>query len=887
MAPGGQRIFSLVPTTLVASNVRDPRPMTSKAAKKAYQKANRGPKVTRAEQRRLDAEEREREKKEFEREKAANKAKAARERKAEKENAAKQERRKKGIPEPSKFVRPSQPTISRFVKTGAGKRKWLDTESVGEDSEGTVAEDEEAGRGPPPAKRLALITEDEENDDTRQCVQDWDVSGQLTSGEKAGDVKPQSGQRMHEPESEDEFGDFPAFSQAGFLEEVESPLLPPTRKPSPSAASKISRQTNLNEERDVLELPARPIIDEDYLFDDSQQMSDMANAQLISEAEAITKSDDVEPNASDSFEVVKSVVLSASLDRSQQWASTNSRVQGGKSTTVPTKPAMSHPRFEIPPLPSRSPAEPRTSPVHTFLPRANARQFVTPSSRKISNSLPTSTQAFLEDNIDEFMPTPSQEMRELFDDIDDDELPSNTQIAREISPPKPKTLPNPQLNKVEEIYDDFICTQDLILSSQDMREISPMKAKPAQEIVMKATTFTPPVKQSTNSVPKPAFRKETFDESILENFLSTQDLALTPEDLKEIGLGKPELNKTLVEKQVTSKPAARQGTTPAPQPAFRKGAFALSIFDEFPSTQELTLTPEDLKEIKTPSRGPLRTINNLKKEMSLLLGEVQKPKKGPAAKTRKSTDQSIELPQIGSKPTEKAAKKQKDPPKPRTNARDKRRFFEEKETDLVQAPVSEAQVSVQKKAPMPPPMMPERPDAEAQALEVAMKESKLIAQRRASASKDRGKALQQSEAETLEAAIQESKLMAQSKPPIPPPVRAQQGKRFFQEKETDLVEAAIQASKATVQRKPPALPTTAQRGKRFFQEKETDLVQAAIQESKMMAQKKAPAYQSKKVPLKSSDTNTTRGKRTLQRVQSVATDYGDDDLTEQDLLGLC
>lgn len=886
MAPGGQRIFSLVPTTLVADSIRDPRPMTSKAAKKAYQKANRGPKVTRAEQRRLDAEERAREKKEFEREKAANKAKAAREKKAEKETAARQERKKKGIPEPSKFVRPSQPTISRFVRTEGGKRKWQDTESVGEDSEGTVAEDEEAGRGPPPAKRLAMITEDNEDEETHQNISKQDASAHLPFGGSAGNIKPRSVQQMQDPESEDEFGEFPALSQAGFLDDIESPMLPPNRKPSPFVASKTSQQSKLDEERDALELPVRPVIDEDYLFDDSQQMSDMANAQLISEAEAISKSDEVEPTASTLFEAAKLAVLFTSVNASQQWVPMHSRVPDGKTTTVPAKPIISHPKFKLPLLPSRSPADRRTSFAPDFLPRANTRQFVTPSSRKISNPPPTSTQAFLENNIDDFMPTPSQEMRELFDDIDDDELPSNTQIMREISPTMPKTQPNPQPHKMEESYVDLICTQDFILSSQDMREISPIKAKSAEKNFMKEATLTSPMKQNSKPMPQPAYRKEIFDESIFDEFPSTQDLALTPEDIKEIGPVTTKPFQKLAKTQVASKPPTKPRTKPKPPPTFLKQAFELSVFDEFPSTQELILTPEDLKEIKTPSRGPPQTINNLKKEMSLLLGEVHKPKKGPAPKARRLTDQTIELPQIGNKPTEKPAKKQKDQPKPKTIAKEKCRFFKEKDTDLVQGPAREGESVVQKRTSMPPPKAREGPGTEA-----AIKESKLMAQRRAYAPKDHGIFLQQTEVELLEAAIQESKLMVQRKPSgPPPPAGAQQGKRFFQEKETDLVEAAIQASKTTAQRKAlaPRPSTGGQQGKRFFEEKETDLVQAAIQESRVMAQKKGPAYQSKKVSLKNSDTNiTTRGKRTLQRVQSVVTDYGDDDLTEQDLLGLC
>ena len=97
--------------------------MTSKAAKKAYREANKLPKISKAEQRRIEAAEIARQKKEYEKEKAAAKAKAAREKKLKKEAEERAKRKELGLPEPSRFITSSQPTIKTFVKSGAGRKR--------------------------------------------------------------------------------------------------------------------------------------------------------------------------------------------------------------------------------------------------------------------------------------------------------------------------------------------------------------------------------------------------------------------------------------------------------------------------------------------------------------------------------------------------------------------------------------------------------------------------------------------------------------------------------------------------------------------------------------------------------------------------------------------
>lgn len=88
--------------------------MTTKQVKKAYQKANKQPKISKAEQRRRELFEQDRIRKEFEKEKNQARARAARDKKKEREERERAEKKKKGLPLVD--VRPSQDTIARFVR---------------------------------------------------------------------------------------------------------------------------------------------------------------------------------------------------------------------------------------------------------------------------------------------------------------------------------------------------------------------------------------------------------------------------------------------------------------------------------------------------------------------------------------------------------------------------------------------------------------------------------------------------------------------------------------------------------------------------------------------------------------------------------------------------
>jgi hypothetical protein len=472
-----QRTFELIPTTLAKSYGNQPTYMTSKQVKKAYKQANRGPKVSRAEQRRLDSEELENQKKEYQRERAAAKAKAAREKKAAKENAEKEARRKMGLPEPSPFVRASQPTISKFVRSGNDrKRSWqqMTMEFLAEDSDGTLSE---TGFGlkddaQPPAKRAA--TEDD---------------------------------------SEDEFGDFPSLSQSDLLEKIDSSMayMKGGGAESPTVIAKQPSQPH--SQQPSQQLPARKYFTDKFPLDDLQLIAEMVNTQLLSEAaEAAQRLDDTElPQRSISKEPKpKSTPTPPKISQQAQPTVREilPRLSGRQILPVSRSADKNHDYTKVakPAVVSRSvlqevstnmPPPPipfKEKKAISFAPSPQkarlSQQNTAKMDRKATNNIPPSaTQVFLENHLADFLPSPTQEIQELLSDVDD--LPSNTQIARELSPKTPNgdldrspnnkpTVGGLDLEPIGEKneFDGLLCTQDLILSSQELLEITTLSQAP-------------------------------------------------------------------------------------------------------------------------------------------------------------------------------------------------------------------------------------------------------------------------------------------------------------------------------------------------------------------------------------------------------------------------
>ncbi|KKP04980.1 hypothetical protein THAR02_02917 [Trichoderma harzianum] len=150
-----QRTFTIVPPAGPAERTPvNNRPMTSKQVRKAYKEANRVSRVSRAEQLRQERAEQERIRKEFEKDKAALKAKTLREKKRAKELAEREEKRKKGLPLVN--VRPSQDTIAWFVRgKGSGTKRDCRGQSAATTPVLPIIEEPEEDEGDLPSpKRL-------------------------------------------------------------------------------------------------------------------------------------------------------------------------------------------------------------------------------------------------------------------------------------------------------------------------------------------------------------------------------------------------------------------------------------------------------------------------------------------------------------------------------------------------------------------------------------------------------------------------------------------------------------------------------------------------------------------------------------------------------------
>ncbi|KAK4448951.1 hypothetical protein QBC34DRAFT_406399 [Podospora aff. communis PSN243] len=122
--------------------------MTSKQAQKSYRERTRGPRLSKAEQRLLELREQERIRKELEKDKQAAKARAAREKKKAKEQQVLDQKKKKGLPLVN--VRPSQDTISRFLRKVPACTKKRPSESLDAVPEEAETRDKE---NEPPEKR--------------------------------------------------------------------------------------------------------------------------------------------------------------------------------------------------------------------------------------------------------------------------------------------------------------------------------------------------------------------------------------------------------------------------------------------------------------------------------------------------------------------------------------------------------------------------------------------------------------------------------------------------------------------------------------------------------------------------------------------------------------
>ncbi|KAM0430941.1 hypothetical protein ACHAPT_005575 [Fusarium lateritium] len=375
----GQRTFTLIPKFPGRDDSPDIpplRPMTSKQVQKAYKTANKGPRLSRAEIWKQEKAEQERIKKEFEREKAAAKAKVAREKKKQKESAEKEEKRKKGLPLVN--VRPSQDTISWFVRGNGSARKrdakgkdvrrvdTIEEETDPAETTTTDTVDDELQHPTKKVRALEIIREDERDtpDAEEGAIADDELPRPSPSPKRFEDIQ----------EVEEEL-----------VEDIGGALV--TNNPhSQHLLEKTSREESILDMEDEL----------DADFEEELAL------EMLQDLEAAVQKERNQ-NSTNKGESAPGKKLGTSHRLAGTGLPLANRYEEDLGLHRPNPPSVNLIQPSLPEQPRQAPASPSPSP-----PR---------------QAPPMSTQAILY-NFDDFFPSSSQQARELEEELDDDIAPS-------------------------------------------------------------------------------------------------------------------------------------------------------------------------------------------------------------------------------------------------------------------------------------------------------------------------------------------------------------------------------------------------------------------------------------------------------------------------------
>lgn len=530
MAPSGrQRTFELVPNAPIlgqhhpgddAQPIYSKPPMTTKQAKKLHNQKNKGPKLSKAEQRRIELMEQDRIRKEFEKEKAQARARTAREKKKAKEEREKEERKKKGLPLVD--IHPSQDTISRFISR-VGRVIGVKRDSATANNLDSVKEDMEdatdVGESETDAGDEGENGSDKEN---QQSVKDPEPGRQIKK------------RRLSQPDEKAVRRMSPVASQfrAGPVAKVAQQL----------EVESFSRASSVDTDD-----PVNQTLLEEQIFADVEQASSRKDRGTNEECPDVAVIG--QPLEPISRPIVTILPVSSAPKQPPEICPLPTRLQapqpsialvrndlqlkaratshapshlGNEAFEKPTSPyapaprprttLTSHasqmtnapPKFKAPAALSDMSAErPRFLPKHlgTAQRREPSPVSFLPGPAATFN-FPTSTQAFLLDHADELFPSPTQEARELLgDSVTESPEPKTNAPRVSIHGPTFRTeairdqtsvvapftclgsrLPAlaPPVPATEDFFDSsFISTQDFMISTQDILEIeTPSKAPP-------------------------------------------------------------------------------------------------------------------------------------------------------------------------------------------------------------------------------------------------------------------------------------------------------------------------------------------------------------------------------------------------------------------------
>ncbi|KAI1143706.1 hypothetical protein F5Y05DRAFT_362203 [Hypoxylon sp. FL0543] len=568
MAPG-QNTFTIIPNApgaingnLDASDSRlNTRPMTTKQAKKAYQKANKGPKLTKAERRRQELLEQDRIRREFEKEKNQARAKAARDRKKEKEEKERAEKKKKGLPLVD--VRPSQDTIAWFVR-GKGKKQEkeekqespaVSSPAVKKDDSDccTLSADENASE--PPPKRQKTESPIPVNPDREHSPS---AAGVMINGSMSAPHDPGAGEALSGVD--DPVQEHP-ISQNLDVDIDETEVIEPV--PDELFYELIDPTFNSPRHKDIL--PNNSISSpKDQKDPTSPSLSKPPNRN--SPLPNLTKESTLEQKTEDSASL-------SSVRRPLQTLSTheiNSRTANTPKEPLPDlrKPAVTdtptikspaeavskaqrpvsatrtfrHPKTPMgpPPVPpkfrSRSQIQTQESRTPPFLPK----QTYTPNNSVASNPdpnpntsegyvlhqtrqecPPTSTQLFMLGHLDDFFPSPSQEVRELFGE-------SANSIGTNDNKGKSRTAYPARASASGNLPTKSIPTVPNLNRSIATPKIGNSKGSPIRASNSSTQSRNSPLQFAANV--QPPGTSEMFDMP----FFSTQDLVFSSQDMKDL-----------------------------------------------------------------------------------------------------------------------------------------------------------------------------------------------------------------------------------------------------------------------------------------------------------------------------------------------------------------
>ncbi|KAI0103792.1 hypothetical protein GGR51DRAFT_241288 [Nemania sp. FL0031] len=656
--PPVQNTFSIIPDApsvlnghhddrADGTNTRTSRPpMTSKQVKKAYKKANKGPKLSKAEQRRLELFEQDRIRKEFEKERNQARARAARDKKKQREEEKRAEKKKKGLPLVD--VRPSQDTIARFVRA---KPKNLGDRNLNDENTPPLRRGEHRSRSSSPAHSCPDSSNSDQGlelDDTEETAKRKNTNEKsavpVNDSHEWGDDPPILGaddddnddaeplskkRRVDVIEEEDEDDDpFPVVAdEVVSLSLKRNPNLDPkvdivrdhaeglipTLGPEPEQKQKQEQEQEPEPvEQAVDDSDSTMDMSEESLFDDllremearpdgsstplekslcvSEQLQDLnppierspskppekhvpspkKNERLLASLDQVAKP---KKPSSPYPKIARQIPVPKQAERVMRAPPFALSPTSSTQKSQPIAPEFHHPRTPMAP-PSVPPKFKSSRQVSVGSPRTP--QFVKPplppprtpaigpgSSRMPKpkqapeNEPPPSTQLFVLNHLDDFFPSPSQEVREIFEEplrksIDrraskpnpnipktlaapynrsvtstsgsDPKSPRRIQQITDLSEPGPRKVPaqpsiqpTPQ-NTLNAFEMPFFCTQDLLLSSQDVKDIEedPLPLPKAQSSIPPPPVSMPP---KENVKPRDAPRrspKRLFTSSLRE-----------------------------------------------------------------------------------------------------------------------------------------------------------------------------------------------------------------------------------------------------------------------------------------------------------------------------------------------------------------------------------